>query len=196
MTKQKKTRRKTYNPTRAAAARSNNPWLKNRVLVVPTFRINQMKTMDQSSLLRLNFGTATPADFLQLKETYAVAWVLTNLEEFNDKKETIALGMGMMNRWREESSRPTEDEFPQFAETYDAVYDLFAHVPIEALHEVYQQIVREDDLRLSESFVLGDPKLRDSKELLRLFSEEDIYMRNRAREKAVNEKNPYLSDKE
>jgi predicted ATPase len=194
MTKQKKTRRKSYNPARAAAARSSNPWLKNRVLVVPTFRINQMKSMDQSSLLRLNFGTATPADYLQLKETYAVAWVLTDLEEFKDKKAIIASGMGFMNRWREESRRPAEDEFPQFAETYDAVYDLFAHVPLEALHDVYQKVVREDNLRLSESFVLGDPKLRDSKELLRLFSEEDIYMRNQAREKAVNEKKPYLSD--
>lgn len=167
--------------------------MKNRILVVPANRITQMKTMDRSSLLRLNFGTGTPADFLQLKETYAVAWLLTDVcPQFSEKKARIASGMGFMKKWREEDRKPEGEEFSLFIETYDEVYDLFAHVPLEDLSNAYKRIVREDDLSLPEAFSKGDPTLLSSTAIMPIHPPEDVAMRRNARAHAPAAANPYV----
>lgn len=190
--KQKKPRKKAYRPkadwTAVCAA---NPWMKNRVVVIPQAQLQLMKSMDRDALLRMHFGTGTSADFQQIKEVFAAGWLLAEsiLEnpEQGKMKGVIAAGMGFMRCWREENRAPVEEEFDEFLGTYDAVLEFFAHAPVLRLSEAYRRVAREDELELPEAFVKGDPRLMSSEVMLAVHSAEEIEIRQVSRRKAARE---------
>lgn len=191
-TKQKKPRNKAYRPKADwVAVCAANPWMKNRVLVIPQAQLNLMKAMDRDALLRMHFGTGTPEDYQQIKEVFAAGWLLAEsiLEnpEQGETKGVIAAGMGFMRRWREENRAPAGEEFDAFLRTYDAVLEFFAHAPVQRLSEAYRRVAREDELELPEAFVKGDPGLMTSEAVLAVHTAEEIEIRKASRRKVAGE---------